>query len=272
MIKKRILILDIPIDSISFDDTKRKIHRVIQKRAKLFAATVNASFIYKSQTEPSFKKILITSDLNLPDGVSIQLAAEYLNTLPRLPKLIKPLIYLVRGFYIGVVRFLFLNKKFTVIKERITGVDLTKYILQLSNSCGYKICILHRKDSILSIDSLSKYLKKNFPKLKFSIVPVSNNSTSDDIGTISSDIYLCSLGEFNQEKLLKSLYIKNKRGVYVGIGSTFDVLSSKIINVNDKYKQRGLEWLVRLITRPKRIFKILRSVLLFPWKVYLTSL
>lgn len=236
----------------------------------LLITTINASFLVNAFKNKQFYNFLISNKLNLVDGVGVQLAAEYLNNLPKVNKFLKPFIY----FYIGIklgVDFLFFNKKLNYLKYRITGVFLTKKILRLCQNKGYSICIIHKKNSLVSYTELFNYLLANYTGLKFTIYLTTGNERSLK-SVPTSDVYLCTLGEVTQENLLSKMYKSRSKGIYIGIGSTFDVLTHKISSIPKFFKVKGLEWLYRLVTRPKRVKKIFRSAILFPLMVYKYSL
>ena len=264
----RVYILDIPIDTLSFNDLKHTIKTHIKNKKGLFISTVNASFIYKALSNNDFKQILNSTNINTADGVSVQLASEYLLWTNK-SNVFSFLLNFILGIKLG---FLFLTGKlnFTCILNRITGVELTEFLLKLANNNKLNTCILNRSDGLTSNNEIIKYIDANFPNINFRIESVNiKESINKDLSAYS--IILCTLGEYYQEKLLYK-YINNTDAILVGIGSTFDVLTQKIVKVDAKYKQKGLEWLLRLLKRPSRFPKIYRSVVLFPLKVYLSTL
>lgn len=246
------------------------INKSINAKEPLFVTTVNASFLVNAFKDPFFYKLLKQNKVNLVDGVGVQLAGEYLSNLPKILKVFKWLVYLFLGLKIGI-SFLIFDKKPTYLKYRVTGVRLTKKLLSLCQNNQYSICIIHKKNSLLSYNELHNYLSKNFNKLKFKIYLT--DSVKTDLNKIpSSQLYFCTLGEVAQEKLLYRLYKSRPNGIFIGVGSTFDLLSHKIPSVPIVFKSRGLEWFYRLLTRPKRAKKIFRSVVVFPLMVYKYSL
>lgn len=267
----KICVLGVNISNNNKRKTVQLIKHAVTQNSKLFISTVNASFFIKAQNDKDFYNILQSkTDLNLPDGVSIQLASEYLSLLPSTPKF-KSVAYFIYGLKVGL-QFIF-NKKFTVLKNRVTGVYLTKKLLKIANKYKWHVVVLHRADGLVTVGELQQYLSNKYPNVKSTVIGISLlNDFSVKKLPINYNLCFCTLGEVYQEKLLNTIQKKQKFGVYIGVGSSFDVLLGKISSVKLSHKRRGLEWLVRLIKRPKRIKKVLRSVVSFPLIVYKYSL
>jgi len=273
---KKISILGVYVNSDPFAQLKHNIQVSLKSsNVNLFIATVNASFILKAKTNTNFKTILNTTAFNTADGVSIQLAAEYLDSTKKYSNYFvfaKVFIYFIVGLSIGFKHTLF-KQPFKVVPNRITGVKLTQYLLNLCQKQNKKLVIAHYKDSLTSYDLLDNYLASNYPKLIYKIILVPK-PFSDVYSTAAErcDVLLCTLGEVSQEKYINATLSIYKPSVAVGVGSTFDLLTGRLKSPNLVIKSMGLEWLFRLIVRPKRALKIARSVILFPTLVYFYSI
>src|ERR1035437_865738 len=97
-------ILEVKIDSVSFNETLAKIQAFLMVDEVHQIATVNPEFLVEAHRDEAFKDILNSCDLNIPDGFGLQCAAW------------------------------FLNKK---IGERVTGIDLTWEIAKIASEKGY---------------------------------------------------------------------------------------------------------------------------------------
>lgn len=70
---------------------------------------------------------------------------------------------------------------------------------------------------------------------------------------LNPDICLVALGIPEQEILI-SKYIENaKKGIYIGVGGSLDVLSGTKKRAPEIFIKLNLEWLYRIIKEPKRI-------------------
>lgn len=267
----KICVLGVPISNTSKYSLLKLIEHTVNENSKLFISTVNASFFIKARKDRDFYNILKSeTDINLADGVSIQLASEYLYTLSY-NYLFKNIVYFIHGLKIGI-KFIF-NKKFTILKHRITGVYLTKKLLNMANRHGWGVIVLHRADGLVTVGELQQYLNTTYPNIKSTVMGISfNHKYSNGDLPNNYNLYFCTLGEVYQEKLLYNIQNTMQSGLYIGVGSSFDVLLRKVTPVKQCHKNRGFEWLFRLINRPKRLGKVLRSVISFPFIVYKYSL
>lgn len=268
---KNLLILGIPISKIS----RQHLSNLLVKQLKslnsdpLFIATVNPSFIVKAQKNKSFKKILTTkTNINTPDGVGIQIAADYLNLYGEK--------WVLRKFFGGIL--LGLSKtlgrgNFKILPFKITGVDLTKELLKICQKQNKSVLVVHRPDGLTSTTKVKNYLHDKYPRLNFDIKEVKTEDIKSTLIGHKCDVLLCALGEIKQEMFIDRNLSIIKPKVAIGIGGTFDVLvsnarpSSKI-----NYDMYGLSWLLRLSQNPNRYKKILNSVILFPILVFTNSL
>ena len=84
---------------------------------------------------------------------------------------------------------------------------------------------------------------------------------------LNPDICLVALGIPKQE-LLISKYIENaKKGIYIGVGGSFDVLSGVKKRAPKIFIKLNLEWLYRIIKEPKRIKRFWNNNVKFLIKV-----
>lgn len=236
------------------------------KKQNLIVSTVNPSFILKAQSDSEFMSFLNEiSSINTPDGVGIQFANEYISKVQVGDNFLKKVGYGINLF----IDHVFYNKQFSISKEKISGVYIVKNLLDISCKEKLSVLILHKKNSLLSRKELTSHLKNKYPTLNFSVVNVSPNS--DKHFNKHYDIVLCTLGEVAQELYLSSIKSNFIGSVLIGIGGTFDVLF-KYKNCDSITDQSMFDWVTRLLNNPKRIMKVVRSVVIFPIKVFLHSL
>ncbi|MBU1016574.1 WecB/TagA/CpsF family glycosyltransferase [Patescibacteria group bacterium] len=138
--------------------------------------------------------------------------------------------------------------------EIITGVKITSILLSYAEKLGKSVLVVTKKDSLTPKTAIQHYFHINYPKLYFSV----REEASLDVR--EHDVLLCALGEAAQEKFIvdNTSFIKPK--VAVGIGGTFDVLIGTVRVPRTKY----FGWVFRLLANPKRLPKIIKSVLIFP--------
>ncbi|MBT4277957.1 WecB/TagA/CpsF family glycosyltransferase [Candidatus Falkowbacteria bacterium] len=227
-----IKILGVKIDNLSKEKVLEKIKEFLISSKQHYITTVNPEFLVKAQNNEEFFHILNKADLSLTDGFGVKLAS-----------------------------FLFPP----IIKNRISGADLTKDILRLAEKESYKVCILNHEKQFSSNEEIRFVLEKKYPNLKFNVF-----SEVEPRQTRQTDaqILLVALGAPRQEKFIYHNLAKiSSVKVAMGVGGSFDFLTGKIKRAPKIMRILGIEWLWRLIQEPKRIKRILTAVVVFSWLV-----
>lgn len=147
------------------------------------------------------------------------------------------------------------------ITERITGIDIAYELLKLGNKYHKKIYLFGSMQKV--IDMMLEVLKKDYPNLV--IVGSSNGYVNDkdkvfdEISKLKPDIVLVALGIPLQEKLIYKHLNKFDKGIFVGVGGSFDVISGYKKRASKIFIKLNLEWLYRIIKEPKRIKRFFES-------------
>lgn len=147
------------------------------------------------------------------------------------------------------------------ITERITGIDIAYELLKLGNKYHKKIYLFGSMQKV--IDMMLEVLKKDYPNLI--IVGSSNGYVNDkdkvfdEISKLKPDIVLVALGIPLQEKLIYKHLNKFDKGIFVGVGGSFDVISGYKKRAPKIFIKLNLEWLYRIIKEPKRIKRFFES-------------
>lgn len=140
------------------------------------------------------------------------------------------------------------------IPERIPGVGIAEQLFVLGDELNKSVYLLGAKQEVM--DALCKVLSEKYPNL---IIKGAVNGYVDDKDAVfedikkeAPDIVLVALGIPNQEKLIyKHLKYFNK-GIFVGVGGSFDVLSGTKARAPKFFINHNLEWLYRIVKEPKR--------------------
>ena len=87
-----------------------------------------------------------------------------------------------------------------------------------------------------------------------------------EIISLSPDLILIALGVPNQELLINKYIEKAKKGVFIGVGGTFDVLSGCKKRAPKLFIKLNLEWLYRIICEPTRLKRFIQNNIVFWFK------
>ena len=209
----------------------------LKNNKKMFIVTANPETFMISENDKDMKQLLLDNKTILvPDGIGIVKAARMI------------------GYDVS---------------ERITGIDIANELLRLGNNNKKSIYLFGSKAEV--IDSMKAVLKNDYPNLK--IVGTSDGYVSDrdaifeDIIKKQPDIILVALGIPYQEKLIYKHLSKFKKGIFVGVGGSFDVISGHKKRAPKIFIKLNLEWLYRIVKEPKRLKRFYDSNVKFLFKV-----
>lgn len=209
----------------------------LSQNKKTFIVTANPETFMMSEKDEEMRKLLLDNDTFLvPDGIGIVKAARMINY---------------------------------DVKERITGIDIANELLKLGNEQKKSIYLFGAKQEV--IDSMIKVLEEDYSNLK--LVGASNGYEKDKdkvfekIVKAKPDIVLVALGIPFQEKLIYKHLDEFDKGIFVGVGGSFDVISGHKKRAPKIFIKLNLEWLYRILKEPKRLKRFYDSNVKFIFKV-----
>lgn len=223
-----------------YNDNENNFYKYLEKlfleNEKKFIITVNPEIVMKSYNNVNIKNILLNdNNILVPDGISIIKKA----------------------------------KKYNInIKERITGVDISSKALEICNKNKKSIYLFGAKKEV--IKSLVSKIKKDYSNIN--ILGYNDGYVSDkdkimkEIIKLSPDLVLVALGVPSQELLINKYIEKAKKGIFIGVGGTFDVLSGNKKRAPKLFIKLNLEWLYRIICEPKRLKRFIQNNIVFMFK------
>lgn len=229
------------IYSTLYKKNKKSLYELIENNLRIskktFIVTANPETYMLSKKDEEMKSIIYNKEnLIVPDGISIVKTASYF----------------------GID-----------LKERITGVDLCSYLLKLADENKYSLYLFGSTSDV--IEKLVNVIKGKYSNIN--ILGYSNGYEKDKdaimkkIVKLNPDICLVALGIPYQEKLINKYIDTAKKGIYVGVGGSFDVLSGTKKRAPKIFIKLNLEWLYRLICEPKRLKRFINSNVKFIFEV-----
>lgn len=201
----------------------------LKNNKKTFVVTANPETFMISEKNEDVRKMLLDKEtVMVPDGIGV----------------------LKAGKKIGYN-----------IEERIIGIDIANELLKFGNEQKKSIYLFGSKQEV--IDSMKKVIKEQYPNLK--LVGTSNGYVTDkdkvfdEIVKLEPDIVLVALGIPLQEMLIYKHLNRFKKGIFVGIGGSFDVMSGMKKRAPKIFIKLNLEWLYRIMKEPKRFKRFYNS-------------
>ena len=246
----RHVLFDVPVDDFSPEELQKLLRFWLLAEQGKFIVTPNPEFILLALKQPGFKNLLQKADLSLADGIGLKYAIAALTE----------------------------NK----LSHRQTGVDLVALLCQLSIQ-EHKTVVLLGGDPGMA-EKAKQELLKRFPELSAKAIDPGYLLGSADhvdlpasliqeLQSANPDILLVALGQGKQERCIQQiLQIMPQIQISVGVGGSFETIAGSKPRAPVWLRQIGCEWFWRLLIEPKRFFRIIKAVIVFPSVVVLATL
>lgn len=191
--------------------------------------TLNAYSYIVAKQDKEFKHALQNSDVLLPDGFPLVIAARLLK-----------------------------SEKI----KKIAGADIFYYLLTVANERKLKVFFLGSTNETL--DKIVIRIKKNYPNIKVnSHSPPFRQTFSDSenekireiINLVNPNILFIGMTAPKQEKWAYANKEFINANIICSIGAVFDFYAKTNPRPSDFWIKMNLEWFIRLIKEPKRMWK-----------------
>jgi N-acetylglucosaminyldiphosphoundecaprenol N-acetyl-beta-D-mannosaminyltransferase len=223
------------------------VESALKSDLSLVINTINPHSYVEQKSDPDFSKALNESDVLIPDGSGIVFASALL-----------------------------LNQKI----KKIAGYDLFFETMSILNDRSGKVFFLGSSDIVLQ--KIIAKAHKDFPNVKINVLspPFKSSFEQSEIDIFANainahnpDVVFVGLTAPKQEKLICCLKPLCNPKFFSGIGAVFDFYAGTVIRPHSFWLKLHLEWLVRLIGEPKRLWKRnFVSTPLFLLEILLTKL
>lgn len=223
-------VLSVRVNAVQILDVIELMKRWISSRGEThFIAVTNVHVVMEAQHDSSFKKVLASADLVVPDGM--------------------PLIWLGRmqGHY---------------LPRRVCGPDLLIEFCRQTDKKAYRHFFFGGSPGIPG--EVAARLTLQFPGLQIAGVfspPFRPLSMEEDASVIqmineaAPDVLWVGLGCPKQERWMYEHRGRLKVPVIVGVGQAFDLYAGRKWRAPQWMREHGLEWLFRLVQDPQRLWR-----------------
>lgn len=213
----------------NLNDFSKILLEKLKNNEKAFIVTANPETLMIGQKNKDFNRILISDHTTITaDGIGVVKGAQML------------------GYDIN---------------ERVTGVDIVKKLFETANQEKKSLYLFGAKPEV--VKTLAEKLKKDYEGIEvlgYTDGYVDNKEEKfEKIVELKPDIVLVALGIPAQELLIEKFYDKFGKGIFVGIGGAFDVLSGMKKRAPKFFVNHNLEWLYRICSEPKRFKRFYQS-------------
>jgi N-acetylglucosaminyldiphosphoundecaprenol N-acetyl-beta-D-mannosaminyltransferase len=241
-----VVVLGIPFDNVSFDETLAAIFRMIEeyqqdKRPRL-VATANVDFVVNTLSwrrhqsrHPELLDILRRADLVVADGMPVVWASRWLGT---------------------------------PLKERVAGSDLVPALAAASDTRPLSCYFFGGRGDVGA--RAAHILEEKHPNFHLAgaaapFIHVAGEALHEALETDAAlveqinrahpDILLVALGNPKQEIWFNRNRFRLQVPVTIGVGGTFEFIAGTVKRAPRWLQRLGLEWLHRIIQDPWRLWK-----------------
>ena len=187
--------------------------------------TPNSQMLLAASKDQELRELLNGSELNIPDGAGVRLAAR------------------LRG----------------VRRESMSGIDIAEELLSVAVSKGYRVFLLGAKRGVA--EKAADNMRVRYPTLQicgmhhgyFDKNGEENAAVIEKIRAAAPDILFVCFGFPAQEKwIADNLASLPSVKLALGLGGSLDVWSGNLRRAPLLIQKAGLEWLWRTVLEPKR--------------------
>lgn len=222
MAEKKVSILGVPFVRLTKKELVRQLDERIQTGQKAFVVTANPEIVMKANEDRNYMDTIRQADYITADGIGIVKAAQILgDPLP----------------------------------ERVAGFDTLVDLLQLADQKRYSIYLLGAAEEVL--EKTVANIQKDYPNVNIvgfhnGFFDWENNSIDEEIQSRKPDLIFVALGLPRQENWISQNLHKFEKGVFMGVGGSFDVLAGAVQRAPEFWQKVNLEWFYRLLKQPSR--------------------
>ena len=202
---------------------------VIDFDKKYIINTINPHSYIVAKKDDLFKKALLSSDALIPDGSGFMLASKLLK-----------------------------REKLS----KLAGADLHCHLLNILNSTSGSV--FYMGSSVVVLQNIQKRLLIEFPNIcvatysppyKSELLNEDSKLIIEKINEFNPDVLFVGMTAPKQEKWLYKNKDKLNFKLASSIGAVFDFYAGTISRPSQFWLDLHLEWLVRLLMEPKRLWK-----------------
>lgn len=219
-----VTVLDLPFVKTTAAALLPVLQQRISDRQNTFVVTANPEIAMYAHEHADYRDLLLSADFITPDGVGILDGAKILK---------QPL------------------------PERITGFDTLQALLTWGSDHHRSAYFLGAKPAVIA--QLKPILARDYPGLV--IAGIRDGYFQDaapivaDIEAQQPDMVFAALGFPKQEQFIHQ-HRHVTKGLWMGVGGSFDVLAGAVVRAPKFWQDHHLEWFYRTVKEPKRLKRI----------------
>ncbi|MGV3466593.1 MAG: WecB/TagA/CpsF family glycosyltransferase [Heyndrickxia sp.] len=206
----------------NMDQFVQELDTRLENAQRTFIVTANPEILMQTDTNHVYKEALKTADYLTPDGIGVIIASKILG---------QP------------------------IDERVTGFDLMQRLIALAEKKKYRIYFLGAEEEV--IHTAVKRIQEKYPNIQMAgyhhgYFDQHDPSIVNAVKETNPDLVFVGLGVPKQELWIYENLQQFNKGIFIGVGGSFDVLAGKVKRAPKIWQKLNLEWFYRLLQQPTR--------------------
>lgn len=226
---QRYNVLGVGISAINIPIALDLLSHWIEQRQQVYVCVRDVHGVMLCQRDPHLRQIHDNADLVTPDGM--------------------PIVWMSRFHGLNWV-------------DRVYGPDLMRLFTHYSVQRGYRHYFYGGNPGVP--EELAERLQRQSPGLQIAglysppfrpLTPVEDEAIVQAINAACPDIVWVGLSTPKQELWIWEHRERLEAPILIGVGAAFDFLSGRKRQAPYWMQRRGLEWVFRLVTEPRRLWK-----------------
>lgn len=223
-------ILGVFVSAVQIPEAVARLEEWIARRDKTrYVAVTGMHGVTEAQDDPTFKNVLNSADLVVPDGM--------------------PLVWIAR-------------LKGHRLKRRVYGPELMLSFFEQTKGRGYRHFFYGGAPGVA--ERLVQRVQQQFPEMNVAGVycppfrPLNREEDTEVVAQINSaraDVLWVGLSTPKQELWMHAHREQLNVPVLIGVGAAFDINSGVKKQAPMWMREHGLEWLFRLLQEPRRLHR-----------------
>jgi N-acetylglucosaminyldiphosphoundecaprenol N-acetyl-beta-D-mannosaminyltransferase len=221
-------VLGMRVDATSYEDASGRVLRWAHREQSAYVCVATVHTTMEAYDSTAFRRVVNEADLVTPDG--------------------RPLVWALKS--LGVKS-----------ASQVRGADLTTHVLEQAAHENVPIGLYGGTPETL--EAFVRILKTRHPKIRVvcqiappfrSLTPEEDGAMTDEIMASGARILFVGIGCPKQEKWMAA-HKGRIPAVMLGVGAAFDFLTGRVHQAPRWMQVAGLEWVFRLLTDPRRLWK-----------------
>ncbi len=227
-----IYLLGTRIDVVNWEMVERFCRAALVQGAPKMITTINGEIALLARKNAPYRAILNRADLAMPDSTNV----------------------------VWVARL-----KGAPLRQPTPGVELVERLCRIAADMQKSVYFLGGQGG--AAQKTAEAMNSKFDDLEVAGVSEANPedpATATEIRKKNPDIVFVAYGAPKQEQWINQYKEQTTAKILVGIGGSFDMISGTLPRAPEWLRRMRLEWLWRLYLQPKRVWRVIKAVVIFP--------